>query len=44
MMKVGAKWKLFIPTDLAWGRYAVPSNVGPYEVILYEIELLEIVK
>ena len=44
LMKVGAKWKLFIPSHLAWGEHPIFSNVGPNEVLLYEIELLEIVK
>ena len=44
LMKVGAKWKLFIPPELGWGKYPEPSNVGPNEVLVYEMELLEIVK
>ena len=44
LMKVGAKWKLFIPSHLAWGEHPIYSNVGPNAVLLFEIELLEIVK
>jgi len=44
LMKVGAKWRLFIPPELGWGKYSEPSNVGPNEVLVYEMELLEIVK
>ena len=44
LMKVGAKWKLFISPDLAYGQHPVYSNVGPNAVLLFEIELLEIVE
>ena len=44
LMKVGAKWKLFISPDLAYGEHLLPSNVGPHAVLVFEIELLEIVK
>jgi FKBP-type peptidyl-prolyl cis-trans isomerase len=43
-MKVGAKWKLFVPSDLAYGEHPIHSNVGPNAVLLFEIELLEIVE
>ena len=42
-MKPGAKWKLFIPSDQAFG---VQGNqlVGPNQVVVYELELVEIIK
>ncbi len=44
-MKPGDKWKLFIPSDLAFGVQGDPSGVvGPNRVIVYELELLEILK
>lgn len=42
-MKVGGKWKLFIPSDLAYGVNA-PPQIGPNSVLIFEIELLEIKK
>ena len=42
LMKVGSKWKLFIPSDLAYGEQGAGSNIGPNEVLIFEIELLEI--
>lgn len=42
-MKVGGKWKLFIPADLAYGKNAPPA-IGPNSVLIFEIELLEIKK
>lgn len=43
MMKVGSKYKLFIPPDLAYGasgRPGIPAN----SALVFEVELLEIVK
>ncbi|MDH5764924.1 MAG: FKBP-type peptidyl-prolyl cis-trans isomerase [Gammaproteobacteria bacterium] len=42
-MKVGGKWKLFIPSELAYGKNAPPA-IGPNSVLIFEIELLEIKK
>ncbi|MGZ3748277.1 MAG: FKBP-type peptidyl-prolyl cis-trans isomerase [Pseudobdellovibrionaceae bacterium] len=43
MMKVGSKYKLFIPPELAYGasgRPGIPAN----SVLIFEVELLDIVK
>ncbi len=42
MMKVGAKWKLYIPSDLAYGAQGRPGAIPPNSVLLFEIELLDI--
>lgn len=42
LMKVGSKWKLFIPSELAYGEQGAGANIGPNEVLIFEIELLEI--
>lgn len=42
MMKEGAKWQLFIPAELAYGA-AGRSNIPPNSVLIFEIELLEII-
>ena len=41
LMKVGAKWKLYIPSDLAYGRSG-RGGIGPNETLLFEIELVGI--
>jgi len=44
LMKTGAKWKLFIPSELAYGERGAGANIGPNQVLIFEIELLEIKK
>jgi FKBP-type peptidyl-prolyl cis-trans isomerase FklB len=45
MMKVGSKWKLVIPSELAYGDNPRPgSPIGPGAVLVFELELLGIEK
>jgi FKBP-type peptidyl-prolyl cis-trans isomerase FklB len=43
-MKVGSKWKVFIPSDLAYGDQGQPPVIPPASVLIFEIELLGIEK
>ncbi len=43
-MKVGDKWKLFIPADLAYGAQSPDPSIGPNSVLIFEVELLDILK
>ena len=42
LMPVGSKWKLFIPSDLAYGARGAGGNIGPHETLIFEVELLSI--
>ena len=42
LMKTGAKWRLFIPYSLAYGAQGAPPNIGPYETLIFDVELLEV--
>ncbi len=39
-MKPGAKWKLFIPSELAYGEQARPPHIGPNSTLLFDVELV----
>ena len=43
MMPVGSKWELYIPQELAYGDRD-NGQIPPYSTLIFEVELLEIVK
>jgi len=42
LMKEGAKYELFIPSDLAYGQSGSGQAIGPHETLIFEVELLAI--
>jgi FKBP-type peptidyl-prolyl cis-trans isomerase FklB len=44
LMPVGSKWKLFIPSHLAYGDNPAGPSIKPGSTLIFEVELLDIVK
>jgi FKBP-type peptidyl-prolyl cis-trans isomerase FklB len=42
LMKVGAKWRLYVPPELGYGEEGSPPVIEPNEVLVFEIELVKI--
>ena len=42
-MPVGSKWIIYLPSDQAYGQRG-GGPIGPNETLIFEVELLEIVK
>ena len=42
LMKVGSKYKFFIPQELAYGQNPRPGIIKPYMALIFEVELLDI--
>jgi len=43
-MKPGSKWKLYVPSDLAYGERGAGNAIPPHTPLIFEVELLEVVK
>ncbi len=43
LMPVGSKWKLFIPSGLAYGAQGAGQAIAPHSTLIFEVELLDII-
>ena len=43
LMPVGSTWRLFIPSELAYGAQGAGKDIGPHTTLIFEVELIEIV-
>ena len=44
LMKEGAKWRLYIPSALAYGPQGAGGLIGPNQTLIFDVELLKVLK
>lgn len=42
LMGTGAKWRLFVPSNLAYGSQGAGGDIGPNATLIFDVELLKI--
>jgi FKBP-type peptidyl-prolyl cis-trans isomerase len=42
LMSVGSKYELYIPSDMGYGAQGFPPDIGPNEVLIFQVELLDV--
>ena len=41
LMKKGARYKFFIPSELAWGKNGTGNKIPPYSVLIFDVKLID---
>jgi len=44
LMPVGSKFKLYLPASIAYGAQGAGETIKPFSTLIFEVELLEILK
>lgn len=42
LMKEGAKYRFFIPSDLAYGPSGIPNVIPPHSTLIFDVELIKV--
>ena len=42
LMKEGAKYRFYIPYDLAYGEHGAPGAIPPYAALIFDVELIKV--
>ncbi len=42
LMGTGAKWRLFVPANLAYGAQGAGGDIGPHATLIFDVELLKV--
>lgn len=42
LMPTGSKWRLYVPSDMAYGERGTGGAIGPHETLIFEVELISI--
>ena len=42
LMSEGSKWRLFIPSELAYGAQGAGDMIPPHSTLIFEVELIEV--
>lgn len=43
LMKTGSKWRLYIPSNLAYGQQGAGGAIGPNSTLIFDVELISVV-
>ena len=42
LMQEGAKWRLYIPYDMAYGEHGAGEMIPPYSALIFDVELIKV--